>query len=76
MGSSIKPFEIAQDWTTKLYDEFFTQGDKEKDLGLNVSFLCDRQTTNIASSQFGFISNMVMPTYSILSNLCPDICNV
>lgn len=73
LSSTLKPFEEAKEWTTLLYEEFFNQGDTEKQLGLPVSFLCDRSTTNIPNAQFGFISNMVMPTYSLLSILSPDV---
>jgi len=40
-----------------------------------VSFLCDRATVNIPSSQFGFISNMVLPLYTTLAHISQDITN-
>lgn len=33
-----------------VYNFLYIQGDKEKALNLEVSLLCDRQTTNIAKS--------------------------
>lgn len=39
--------------------EFWMQGDREKELGLPVTMLCDRRTTNVAKSQIGFIDFMV-----------------
>lgn len=33
--------------------EFFNQGDKEKEQGLPCSPLCDRNTTPVAESQVG-----------------------
>lgn len=37
----------------KLAEEFFRQGDKEAELGLPYSPLCDRKTTHVAESQVG-----------------------
>jgi hypothetical protein len=34
-------------------EEFFKQGEKEKELGLPCSPLCDRENTLIAESQIG-----------------------
>ena len=53
-ASDISPptraFNTAKQWTYLLFDEFFQQGDQEKFEKLQVSFLCDRDTTNVASS--------------------------
>lgn len=48
-----KPWAIHQSWTQSLMEEFFTQGAKEKELGLPCSPLCDRENTLVAESQIG-----------------------
>ncbi|KAJ0070487.1 hypothetical protein NL108_011691, partial [Boleophthalmus pectinirostris] len=53
-------------WTHNLMEEFFRQGDKEMQLGLPFSPLCDRKATMIAQSQIGFIDFIVEPTFSVL----------
>ena len=35
--------------------------------------LCDRDTTNVAGSQSGFISFVVMPLFQTLSHFVPEI---
>lgn len=45
-----RPFEVVKEWTYLLFDEFFMQGDLEKEKNLPVSMLCDRITTNVAKS--------------------------
>lgn len=40
-------------WTDRVMEEFFEQGDAEKDLGLPLSPLCDRNATVIPESQVG-----------------------
>ena len=48
-----KPWEIHHKWTSLLMEEFFRQGEMEKDLGLSFSPLCDRENTLVAESQIG-----------------------
>jgi len=60
-------------WTEIVYQEFFTQGDKEKELGKNPSFLCDRETTNIYKSQVGFVKFVVIKQFETMYNLMPEI---
>ncbi|XP_062971920.1 dual specificity calcium/calmodulin-dependent 3',5'-cyclic nucleotide phosphodiesterase 1A-like [Elgaria multicarinata webbii] len=61
-----KPWELHEKWAKALMEEFFKQGDKEAALGLPISSLCDRQTTNIAESQIGFIDVIVKPIFALL----------
>ena len=60
-------------WTEILYQEFFTQGDTEKELGKNPSFLCDRETTNIYKSQVGFLKFVVIKQFETMYNVMPEI---
>ncbi|XP_063173709.1 dual specificity calcium/calmodulin-dependent 3',5'-cyclic nucleotide phosphodiesterase 1A-like isoform X2 [Candoia aspera] len=61
-----KPWELHHQWAEALLEEFFKQGDKEAEMGLPISSLCDRETTNIAESQIGFIDVIVKPTFALL----------
>ena len=56
-----------------LFQEFFEQGDMEKDQGLPLSMLCDRDNTNVASTQPGFINFVTFPLFNTLSNIVPTI---
>ncbi|EPZ31742.1 HD-domain/PDEase-like protein [Rozella allomycis CSF55] len=58
-----KPHYIAYKWSNLILDEFFQQGDKEKKLGIPVSMFMDRQSTNMAKCQLGFIDYIVLPLY-------------
>ena len=49
-------------WTQMMLDEFFAQGDTEKQQGLPISPLCDRNTVSVANAQLGFIDFVVKPT--------------
>ncbi|XP_060945008.1 dual specificity calcium/calmodulin-dependent 3',5'-cyclic nucleotide phosphodiesterase 1A [Limanda limanda] len=61
-----KAWPLHHRWTHSLMEEFFQQGDKEVDLGLPFSPLCDRKATMIAQSQIGFIDFIVEPTFTVL----------
>ena len=63
ISNSTKKFDICWKWVELLFVEFFTQGDKEKHLGIPVSMFMDRCTTNIEQSQIGFIDFIIKPAY-------------
>ena len=49
------------EWTNRINNEFYKQGDKERELGLKVSPLCDRINPNVEKSQIGFGRFVVLP---------------
>ncbi|XP_017266424.1 calcium/calmodulin-dependent 3',5'-cyclic nucleotide phosphodiesterase 1C isoform X2 [Kryptolebias marmoratus] len=68
-----KRWDLHHRWTTSLLEEFFRQGDKEADLGLAFSPLCDRKSTLVAQSQIGFIDFIVVPTFTVLTDMMERI---
>ena len=73
LGNPTRPFEIAKQWGVNIVKEFFDQGDKERALGLEISMLCDRKTTNFAKSQIGFLNFMILPYFSCLESILPKM---
>lgn len=67
ISNPAKPWNFTVKWTELLFEEFFKQGDKERNLGLKVSDLMDRSTVNIAKAQLGFIDVIVKPAYEAFS---------
>jgi cAMP-specific phosphodiesterase 4 len=63
LSSPTKPLNICLNWTYKLMDEFFLQGDREASLGLEISPMCDRHTACIEKSQVGFIDFILHPLW-------------
>ena len=49
ISTSLRDFEVSTQWADLLFDEFFFQGDTEKSQSLEVSMMCNRDTTNISS---------------------------
>ncbi|XP_035283869.1 calcium/calmodulin-dependent 3',5'-cyclic nucleotide phosphodiesterase 1A isoform X2 [Anguilla anguilla] len=68
-----KKWDLHHQWTTSLLEEFFRQGDKEAELGLPFSPLCDRNSTMVAQSQIGFIDFIVIPTFTVLTDMTEHI---
>ena len=64
-----KTWELHKEWTARCMEEFFNQGDREKEMGLDVSPLCDRNTTQVPQSQIGFIDFILIPQFSALNDV-------
>ena len=62
LSHNYRKFDISLKWVELLMNEFWNQGDKEKELGLPVSFLCDRDNVNVPKSQVGFINTFLVNT--------------
>ena len=48
-----KRWDLHHQWTSRCMEEFFVQGDREAELGLEYSPLCDRHNTMVPQSQIG-----------------------
>jgi len=73
VSNPLKPFEICAAWAWRVLDEFFDQGDEEKQLSIPVGMLNDRSTVNRPGSQHGFISFLVAPLVIATVNLFPQL---
>ena len=73
LAHNTKLFKISIQWVELLSNEFWNQGDKEKNMKLPVSFLCDRNDTNVPKSQVGFISGFILPTFEVLVTMFPTL---
>jgi hypothetical protein len=73
ISNPTKPLGVYQKWVDLIMEEFWLQGDKEKDMKLPISFLCDRNTTRISVAQFGFISAIVLPLVDVMVEFFPGL---
>ncbi|KAI8825843.1 uncharacterized protein EV422DRAFT_143444 [Fimicolochytrium jonesii] len=58
-----KIFPLSKKWTDAVMEEFYLQGDRERELGLPVSQFMDRNNTNVPKCQIGFIDFLVAPLF-------------
>lgn len=56
-----KPWNVAESWASMLAQEMFLQGDVEKEFGIPIGPLNDREKVNISYAQIGFIDLFVAP---------------
>ncbi|XP_072555767.1 high affinity 3',5'-cyclic-AMP phosphodiesterase 7A isoform X3 [Paramormyrops kingsleyae] len=59
-----RPWELSKQWSEKVTEEFFHQGEIEKRHSLEVSPLCDSQTNTVGSIQTGFMTYVVEPLFA------------
>lgn len=59
-----RTWELSKQWSEKVTEEFFHQGDIEKKYHLGVSPLCDRRTESIANIQIGFMTYLAEPLFT------------
>ncbi|XP_056155337.1 high affinity cAMP-specific 3',5'-cyclic phosphodiesterase 7A isoform X3 [Lampris incognitus] len=59
-----RPWELSKQWSEKVTEEFFQQGDIEKKHRLDVSPLCDRRTNTVGNIQIGFMTYVVEPLFA------------
>nr|CDS26346.1 calcium:calmodulin dependent 3'5' cyclic [Hymenolepis microstoma] len=64
-----KQWNLHKEWSVVLCEEFFRQGDREKELGMPISPLCDRNTVVLPQSQIGFIDYIVEPIFVVLGDM-------
>lgn len=72
ISNPARPFHISKYWSYMVQDEFFAQGDRERELGLPISAMCDRVTVKIPNTQMGFINFIVKPLFEQIATLLPD----
>ena len=51
ISNPARTFHISKQWSENVMEEFFRQGDLEKEKNITVSAHCDRCTTAIPKSQ-------------------------
>ncbi|XP_058862970.1 cAMP-specific 3',5'-cyclic phosphodiesterase 4B isoform X4 [Acipenser ruthenus] len=73
LSNPTKPLELYRQWTDRIMEEFFRQGDKERERGMEISPMCDKHTASVEKSQVGFIDYIVHPLWETWGDLVhPD----
>jgi cAMP-specific phosphodiesterase len=74
LSNTMRPFDVASDMAHHLADEFFQQGDVEKQLGLEVTLKCDRTTAgHLSAFQASFYEHNAAPLLTALRQLIPAL---
>lgn len=75
ISNPCKPQPIMLQWTERVLEEFWAQGDEEKGLGLPISPLCDRASGSkaVPKGQVGFITFVVLPYYQLIAKIVLEV---
>ena len=68
-----RPQNLYLRWSSKIADEFYMQGDKERNLGMPCSPFMDRTQPAMAKGQIAFMNYIVVPLFECISELLPDM---
>ncbi|GIL94723.1 hypothetical protein Vretimale_939 [Volvox reticuliferus] len=71
IGHLGEELEVHKRWLGVLEEEFFRQGDRERELGLSISPLFDRAKQGVSKSQVGFYDFVALPLVHALSSAFP-----
>jgi 3',5'-cyclic-nucleotide phosphodiesterase len=68
-----RPHDLYMRWGAKISDEFYMQGDREKNHGLSISPFMDRASPGVSKSQISFMNFVVVPMFESISEFLPDM---
>lgn len=55
LSNPTKELHLYKSWVEMVMKEFYLQGDRERELGLDLSPMCDRNNSSIEKSQVRFL---------------------
>ena len=73
LGHNCKKFDISVIWIQLLCEEFWAQGDQERERGLPISFMCDRNNIDVPASQIGFLRGFILSAFDTLVEMFPKL---
>ena len=56
LSNPTKPLELYKSWVDLISQEFFSQGDKEREIGIDISPMCDKFNATIEKTQVYLLS--------------------
>lgn len=68
-----RPEHLYLRWSSKISDEFYMQGDRERNLGMPCSPFMDRTQPAMAKGQIAFMNYIVVPLFECISELVEDM---
>lgn len=72
LSDQTKNWDTTKNTAKNIYDEFFKQGDLEKDMGLKPNTDMDRSLACVPKIQKSFNDFIVVPAYTVLAQLFPE----
>ena len=73
VSNGAKDAHSALRWGMAIMSEFFTQGDEERALGMQLTPGFDRHTVNVRNSQLSFQDKLAIPMFEMLAAVAPSV---
>jgi len=73
VSNPAKEWAAAKKWSFLVLEEFWSQGDKERELGMQVAPMYDRRAGNVAMTQVNFAEYLVFPLLLVLTEIFPSL---
>eukprot|EP00756_Hemistasia_phaeocysticola_P010588 Hpha_TRINITY_DN15029_c5_g9::TRINITY_DN15029_c5_g9_i1::g.125581::m.125581/K13755/PDE1; calcium/calmodulin-dependent 3',5'-cyclic nucleotide phosphodiesterase len=68
-----RPEHLYLRWCNKIADEFYMQGDRERNIGMACSPFMDRYQPAMAKGQIAFMNYIVIPLFECVSEFLPEM---
>lgn len=59
LSNPTKPLGLYRRWVDKIMEEFFCQGDREREQGMDISPMCDRHNATVEKTQVSTSSQLI-----------------
>jgi calcium/calmodulin-dependent 3',5'-cyclic nucleotide phosphodiesterase len=71
ISNPARPLARCREWGRRVQEELFSQGDLEREMGLDVTRACDRSAATPAENQAAFIRFVMRPCITELAAIAP-----
>ena len=66
LSNPTKPLELYKCWVDLISQEFFSQGDRERERGMDISAMCDKYNATIEKTQVNSF-NIYLPLMNLFA---------
>ncbi|VDN60802.1 unnamed protein product [Dracunculus medinensis] len=74
LSNPTKPIDLYRNWNQRIMEEYWRQGDREKDLNLEISPMCDRSNVSLEKSQIEIAqAEISLPFTNMSCSLADDL---
>lgn len=73
VSNPTRPRTLYLKWTERIIDEFYRQGDKEREMQMPISPMMDRNKGAVGKGQIAFMNYIVHPMFESFCNLLPKM---
>lgn len=73
LSHPFRSWDIHEHWSNVIQEEFFTQGDIEKNMGRDIISIFDRTKANIPRLQLGYVNGLILPFFTPILSIMPQL---